>query len=280
MAKTPGRKKPSRSAKERRQGQTAESIGARLNEQHRQRGSQREVERLVQDSASLRAEMEAARETGVRRQQKRALERRVRKLEQRTLRLLERDDELVRAALLRKEKLGGIMGAEHPTDADEMLWFLAEELKLVSVLEELSAPESRFDEKKGEEVRRRTNYAPLVLNLLGILSRYLGLGSKPDIHALVLTDVRWMSLFGFNAIEVEMGACRRSESLRGKTREGTGGQFMDADELGPVRTRVDGPRGALSSQTLEAHESALDAEALTGTFNAFVRALVARGVFA
>ena len=280
MAKTPGRKKLSRSAKERRKDQTAESIGERLAEQHRQRGNQREVERVVEDSASLRAEKEAAEEAGGSRQQRRALARRERKLERRTLRLLERDDELVREALRRKEKLAGIMGAEHATDADEMLWFLAEELKLISVLEELSPPETRFDEKKGKEVRRRTNYAPLMLNVLGILSRYLGLGSKPDIQALVFTDVRWMALLGFNATEVENGASRRSESLRGKTREGAGGRFVDADELGPVRTRLEGPRGALSSQTLEAHESALDAAALTAAFNTFVQALAARGVFA
>ena len=279
MAKTSGPKAAPRSGKKQRKEQTAKALNERIDQQYQQRGMQREVERWLQDSESLEAEAQLVQEQGTSRRQRRALERRRGKLHKRGLRLLERDDELVRQVLQRKEKLSGIMAADQPTDADEMIWFLVKELKLVSALEELAPPETRVDKQTGKVVKGRQTYAPLELNLIGLLSGYLGLCAKPEIEAVVLTDLRWMSLLGFNAQEVENGASRRSESLRGKTREGRGGRFVEADELGPVRTRLEGPRGALSSQAVEGHESALEPEALMAMFNAVVRALARRGFY-
>jgi hypothetical protein len=267
----------SRSAKQRRKEQTAEAIEKRLEGQ--QRGMEQEVAQWDSDRESLEAEIQAAEEQGASRPQKRAFLRRWEKIAQRKLRLLERNDELVRQVLERKGKLTAVMGADHPTDADEMLWFLVKELKLVVALEKLAPPQTRVDEQTGQQVQRRQSYPPLILNLLGLLGRYLGVSANPEIYAVVLTDLRWMSLLGFNAAEVKNGASRRSEALRGKTREGRGGRFVEADELGPVRTRLEGPRGALSSQTLEAHESDLEPEALVTFFNAVVRALARRGFF-
>jgi hypothetical protein len=149
---------------------------------------------------------------------------------------------------------------------------------LLPVLERLSPPKTRFDEQQGKEVPRRAMLPPLVLTLLSILSRYLGLSSQPDIQAAVLADVRWMSMMGFNAREVEEGACQRSAGLRGKTREGEGGRFLEADEAGPVRTREEGPRGALSAQTVAGFESALEGGELERAFNEVVRALVRQGL--
>ena len=268
-----------RSAKERRKEQTAEAIEKRLEQQleQQQRAMVKEVEQWDRDRESVETETQAAEEEGGSRPQRRAILRRWGKTAQRKLRLLERNDELVRQVLERKGKLSAVMGAEQPTDADEMLWFLVKEFKLASALEKLAPPQVRFDKKANKEIRRRQSYSPLILNLLGLLGRYLGVSANPDIEAVVLTDPRWMSLLGFNAQEVKNGASRRSESLRGKTREGPGGRFVEADELGPVRTRLEGPRGALSSQTLAGHESALEPEALQSFFNAVARALARRG---
>lgn len=88
-----------------------------------------------------------------------------------------------------------------------------------------------------------------------------------------------MSLFGFNMQEVAEGASRRSETLRGKTRDGKGGRFSDAGPLGPVRSHEDGPRGALSAQTVAEHECQLPVEALLELFNACVRVLAQNGYF-
>ncbi len=275
--KTQSKVATSRTAKQRRKEQTGEAIKKRLEQQ--QRGMEQEVQQWDQDRESLETESQATEEQGDSRPQKRAFLRHREKLVQRKIRLLERNDELVRQVLERKDKLSAIMGADQPTDADEMLWFLVKELKLVSALEKLAPPETRFDKKADKEVKRRESYPPLILNLLGLLGRYLGVSANPEIEAVVLTDLRWMSLLGFNAQEVKNGASRRSESLRGKTREGRGGRFVEADELGPVRTRLEGPRGALSSQTLEGHESALEPEALVTFFNAVARALARRGFF-
>ncbi len=277
MSKSPEPENAPRSAKARRKQQTAEAIEERITRQRQ--AEEREVDRWVKESNALQEAQNVADEEGCSRQGGRALARQQEKLRQRSLRLLERNDELVRQALQRKEKLSEIMAADQPTDADEMLWFVIQELKLTSVLEQLKPPATRIDAKSGKEVQCRTSYEPLVLNLVGILSRYLGLSSTPKIEAVVLTDLRWMSLLGFNAVEVEEGSSRRSESLRGKTRQGQGGRFVEADDLGPVRTRLEGPRGALSAQTVEEHESALEAEALYTAFNAVVRALARRGYF-
>jgi len=277
MAKKTKTTEAARSAKQRRKEQTAEALSKRLDQQ--QRGMEREVEHWDRELESVKTEAQATKEQDVSRSQQRALERRQEKLAQRRLKLLERNDELVRQVLERKEKLSAVMEACQPTDADEMIWFLVKELKLVSALEQLAPPQSYVDKKTGKTIKRRQSYTPQVLNIIGLLSRYLGLGSKPDIEAVVLTDPRWMDLLGFNAQEVEEGASRRSESLRDKTRQGRGGRFVEADELGPVRTRLEGPRGALSSQTLEAHESALEPEALLAMFNATVRSLARRGLY-
>jgi len=74
------------------------------------------------------------------------------------------------------------------------------------------------------------------------------------------TDPRWMALSGFTHDEVMYGATRRSESLLGKTRDGQGGAFEEAGALGPARARLEGPRGALSSQTLAERESLVVAQ--------------------
>ena len=84
-----------------------------------------------------------------------------------------------------------MVSTAQPTDADEIIWFLLEELKLASQFEQLAPPPSRLDDKTGEVVRRREGYAPLVLNLIGLLGRYLGVVSKPDLEAVVLTDLRY-----------------------------------------------------------------------------------------
>lgn len=264
--------------KKRKSQQTAVAVGQLIRQDRKQNGLRREAEQLVADARALEAETTASQDKPSR-QQRRAVERRQQKLEGRTLRLLERNDEVVREALLRKERLSGIMAADEATEGDELFWFIAEELKLLSVLESLAPPSTRVDEETGKEIRCRNMYPPLVLNLLGLLSRFMGLSSGPDIQAAVLCDERWMSLLGFNAAEVADGSTRRSASLIGKTREGSRGQFVDAGPLGPARARLEGPRGALSSQTLAGHESALDAEALVATFNAVVRALAERGYF-
>jgi hypothetical protein len=69
---------------------------------------------------------------------------------------------------------------------------MAEELELTKALEGLAPPETYFDEESGEEITRRRMYPALVLNLLGVMSRYMGLSSGPEIQAELLTDPRWM----------------------------------------------------------------------------------------
>ena len=92
--KTQSKSAPSRTAKQRRQEQTAEAIEERLEQQ--QRGMEQEVEQWDQDRESLETQAQAAEEQGVSRPQKRAFLRRWENLAQRKLRLLERNDELVR----------------------------------------------------------------------------------------------------------------------------------------------------------------------------------------
>lgn len=128
-------------------------------------------------------------------------------------------------------------------------------------------------------MKRRFMYSSEVLNLLSIITRFLGLSSGPDVQAVVLTDVRWMARLGFTLQEVLEGSTERSVALAGKTREGAGGKFEDAGEVGPSRNRDDLQvrRGALSSQTLAAHEEALTLEALSTFFNGAVRRVVTEG---
>lgn len=267
-------------ARERREQQTSDAIRARVVEQQtaRRTSLEQQTAALVAQSEALNERAAEATECGASRQQRRAIAQARHKLEDRRLRLLERDEDFVRSALRRREKLSGIMAADATTDGDELLWFLAEELKLLALLDDLAPPTTRVD-KDGREVKCRAMYSPLVLNLLALLSRSAGASSNPDIQAVLLTDERWMSLLGFNAAEVRNGSTRRSESLTGKTREHAGGRFVDAGPMGPTRARLEGPRGALSFQTLSDHESRLAPEAVTKAFNAVIRALAQRGYF-
>jgi hypothetical protein len=275
MMATPGPNEPRRTAQERRQDQTGEALRQRVSPARRQRVAA--AERVAAETTALAAAAVAT--EAATRPVRRALARGQAKLQERTVRLLTRDDERIRLALQQKEPLSAFTGAGQPTALDELLWFLVEELDLVPVFERLVTSATRYDERQDQRVTRRTNYAPLVLNLLGLLSRYLGQGTSPELSTVLLSDPRWMLLLGFNALEVAEGACRRSEALRGQTRDAAG-HFVDPDELGPVRTRLEGPRGALSAQTLAAHESALSPERLVDTFNAVLRRLAQRGYFA
>lgn len=201
------------------------------------------------------------------------------KLVERALRLLERDDDAIRQALERRERLDDVLDGSQPGELDELVWFLVRELKLTKALSALAPNETYLDEETGKEIERRTMYPPLVLNLLSVLSRALGVGSGPEVQAKLLTDERWMALLGFTSQEVLVGSTRRSEELIGMTRDGRGGRFEDAGELGPARARLEGPRGALSSQTMAGPESVLQPEKLVAFFNAVVRALARQGLF-
>jgi hypothetical protein len=281
MTTTEARAAARRRARERRAQQTPEAIRERIVEKRTEQAEEleRQTAHLVADALAQQERESSASNKDLSRQQKQAFERARRKLEERRLRLLERNEAYVRSALRRREKLSGIMGADTVTDGDELLWFIAEELKLLPVFEDLAPPLAKTN-KDGKEVRCRTMYSPLLLNLLGLLSRSIGAHSNPEIQAALLTDERWMSLLGFNAAEVENGSTRRSESLKGKTRDGEGGRFVEAGPLGPARASIDGPRGALSFQTLADHESSLEPAAVAAAFNLIVSVLAQRGYFA
>jgi hypothetical protein len=267
------------STRELRERQSIEAITARVHEYHSRRALRARAAVLAGDEeAFARQQAEQANETPSR-QQARALARQGRQLAQRRLLLLQRDDEAVREILRRERRLTGIMPADSATDADELMWLVVERLGLLEALATLRPAQMRYDAKKGEPVRRRMMYSPLLLNLLGVLSRFLGFASGPDITAALLTDEAWMSLLGFNVAQVREGATRRSNSLSGKTREGEGGKFVDAGAAGPARAREHGPRGALSAQTLSGHESALSTQDLSTFFNTVVRALATQGFF-
>ena len=271
----------SRSKKEREERlrrQSGAAIAERVREAHRLAEVHRQAIRLAAEQQ--KAEEELKKDVGSQsRQQQRGIEQKRRKLERRTFRLLERNDDSVRQILVGEHRLDHIMSAEEATEGDELLWFVIEELELLSALESLRPPPKRTPAKTGKEIICRTMYQPEALNVLGIMSRFAGAATGPDVQTTVLCDTRWMRLFGFNATEVESGYTKRSSSLIGKTRQGTGGQFTEAGPLGPARARLEGPRGALSWQTLADHESRLQAEKLVETFNAVVRALAARGYF-
>ena len=134
-------------AGERRAHQTPEAIRERIveNQAKQKRELERQAACLLGDARELQEEQAAAREGDLSRQQRRGLERKRRKLEDRHLRLLKRDEEYVRSALCRREKLSGIMAADTTTDGDELLWFIAEELKLLPVLEQLAPPPTRIN---------------------------------------------------------------------------------------------------------------------------------------
>ena len=116
--------------KKRKSQQTAVAVEQLIGQDRNQNGLRREAEHLVADAQVLEAETTAS-QAKPSRQQRRAVERRRQKLEGRTLRLLERNDEVVREALLRKERLSGIIAADEATEGDELLWFIAEELKFL-----------------------------------------------------------------------------------------------------------------------------------------------------
>lgn len=255
------------------------ALEKRLEEHQHRRTVEHQAERLAVEEAELEEQSAQEEQASQSRQQLRAEERRRTKLRARRLRLLERDDEGVLEILERDRRIDHILDGGQPTEADEMLWFLADELKLTKALEALAPPETYFDEKKGQEIKRRRMYPALVMNLVAVMSRFMGLSSGPELQSRLLTDPRWMALLGFTHDEVMYGATRRSESLIGKTRDGQGGAFEDAGPMGPARARLEGPRGALSSQTLAEHESTLEAEDLVALFNAVVRALARRGLF-
>jgi hypothetical protein len=247
----------------------------------RERGRRRlmeEAERVVMEEAKLEEKEREGEWGGMTRQGRRRMERERKKLEARKLRLLERDDEGVLEILKGERRIDNIVEGGEPTEVDEVMWFLVKELKLVKAFEALAPAEKYFDEETGREVKRRRMYPAFVLNVLGVLSRYMGLSSGPEVQARLLTDGRWMGLLGFREEEVLYGATRRSESLRGKTRRGRGGEFEEAGPMGPARAREGGPRGALSSQTLAEHESSLDGRALEEFFNGVVRAMVRVGL--
>ncbi|MFQ5382263.1 MAG: transposase [Dehalococcoidia bacterium] len=272
MAKSP---KAGESRANKKQRRTSEAIAERVAQARRGRGAAVQATRLAEDQRAL----DAVETEGISRQRSRALQRRRSKLAARELRLYERDDEAMRQALHRRERLDAICRADHPADGDELLWFLVEELALLGAFEALRPPRVRLDVETGKEVERRQGYPPAVLNLLGVLSRFVGATSNPEISTTVLVDERWMRLLGFTAQEVREGASQRSESLTGKTREGAGGRFVEAGPEGPKRARLEGPRGALSSQTLSGHESDLEADDVLGLFDQVVAALARRGLF-
>lgn len=268
------------SARERREKQSIEAIRARVREHHAQRTLRAQATALATDEEVLSRQQAELGADSPSRQQARALARQRRKLTERRLLLLQRSDDAVREILQREKRLTGIMPADSATDADELLWLIVERLGLPEALAALRPAATRHDAKRNKEVRRRTMYSPLLLNLLGVLSRFLGAASSPEITAALLTDDAWMSLLGFNVAQVRDGSTRRSAALSGKTREGEGGKFVDAGPAGPARAREQGPRGALSAQTLSGHESALSVEDLAKFFNAVVRALATAGFFA
>jgi hypothetical protein len=181
---------------------------------------------------------------------------------------MQRDDVWVKQTLEGSRKLSGLMPADAATDGDELLWLIVDRLELLDAFEELKPPSTGVEPKSGKEVRCRTMYEAVVFNLLGVLSRFAGITSGAELRPALLTDERWMALLGFNVAEVTQGSTRRSAGLTGKSREGAGGKFVDAGPLGPARAREEGPRGALSSQSMAGHESRLTAESLAVLFKA------------
>lgn len=251
---------------------SAEAIADRVHEAHDRRTIREQAERLAADQAAVEAHASDDRVSDSR-QQRRALDRRRRKLAARELRLLRRDEAVVREVLARKGPLEGIMSAAGSTPCDELMWFLVDRLGLLPALEGL-APPAEYRDPRGKAVRRREMFSPAVLNSCGLMARWLGCESGGETQAAVLCDERWMGLLGFNLAEVRDGTTRRSVGLRGKTRDDAH-RFVDADEAGCVRERPEEPkRGALSVQTLAEHESSLEAAAVTRFFNEVVRALV------
>ena len=171
------------------------------------------------------------------------------------------------------------MGADGPTHADDLMFFMTDELGIPTVFEALGRPKEHVDAKTGKNIAHREAFARTTLNFTSLIGRLLGLPGLPDYKAVLLCDPRWMAFFGFNAMEVEEGANSKSTSLIGMTRTGSRGKFTPADSAGPVRTRPEGPRGAFSPQTLADHECALPPEELVSTLNNVIRQLALKGYF-
>lgn len=266
-----------RSSFERRSQQSEAGLRAGL---QRERGVVRQAERLRDEfhkleTAEAAASTAAERDGDLPRPQRRYLARWRQALEGRELRLLARDDDVVREVLGRKGELQAIYSAEGTQHGDELLWFALEHLGLGPALAAAtSAPVAA--EHDGKEVKRREMFPPLVMNLLSVLARSFGLHGSGGVKAGLLADARHMRLLGFNALEVQHGVTSRSVERTGMTRDEQH-RFIEADAAGPVRAREPGPRGALSSQTLAQWEQDLPADVLVGLFNAMVRGLVEHG---
>ena len=266
-------------ARERRERHSVKAIAERVEQAHANAEALRQAERLAADAEALADEVQQCEGAECTRQQRRELGRRGAKVEARRLRLMQRDDVWVKQTLEGSRKLSGLMPADAATDGDELLWLIVDRLELLHAFEELKPPSTRVEPKSGKEVRCRTMYEAVVFNLLGVLSRFAGITRGAELRPALLTDERWMALLGFNVAEVTQGSTRRSAGLSGKSREGAGGKFVDAGPLGPARAREEGPRGALSSQSMAGHESRLTAESLTVLFNAVVQSMAKRGYF-
>ena len=183
---------------------SAEALDKRLDDARARQVRDEQVKRLLDDEAEAADEQPAfeGQDETASRQQQRAQERGQTKLHERRLRLLERDDEAIRQALRAGAGIDDIYDGSQPGELDEVVWFLVHELNLTKAIEALSPSPTYIDEETGEEEQRRTTYSPLVLALLGIMSRSLGLSSNPEVQAKLLTDERWMALLGFAAQEV------------------------------------------------------------------------------
>jgi len=270
-------------AQERAKRMTGAAISARVAAQRRRRALRRDAERVHKQRELLESEQaELARQQAVEgetfRQQARRLASWRDGLEGAEIRLLKRDDAIVREVLARKGELQAIYSAETSLAGDELLWFMLEHLGLRDALHAL-APDRVCTDDAGKCRRRRFMVAPLVMNLLSILARHLGLRTGPQVQSELLADEQWMQLCGFTAFEVKVGVTSRSIDRRGMTRD-EAGKFIEADDAGPKHARPDTVRGALSSQTVSQHEQDLPAAKLRDFFNACVRALAAKGAFA
>lgn len=178
-------------ASERRAQQTIAALEARIRQAHQ---LSRQGVAVVADKEAPKKELAPVEASTLSRQQERAIAQRLGKLQARELRLLERDDAWVRAMLVQTKTLSGIMPADSATEADELLWLIADKLSLLDAFAALRSESVRVDPKTGKSVTRRVMYEPLLLNLLGVLGRFIGVGSGPQMRAALLTDERWVTL--------------------------------------------------------------------------------------
>jgi len=275
--------KKQRCGRQRRSDQlSGNAIVERAAEARRQRDITRRAARLqlerdeLEEEEAVLAAKAAAGGSGLR-QSRRFLARWRDALQGRELRLLERNDEVVREVIARKGQLQAVFSAEGALEGDELLWFVLEHLDLKEALETLVPPATWVDES-GQSRKRRRMFPPLVMNLLGVLARYLNLRDGAQVQDGLLTDERWMQLCGFSMAEVQAGVTARSIDRVGMTRD-EAHRFVEADDAGPVRARPQTVRGALSSQTLAQWEQNLEPEKLAEFFNVVTQMLVKKGFF-